>query len=69
MCKLIGLSPHKTPGVKPLTPLELHAKAGVLAAMYGLRKHEYPNEIEQTYISVFAGEVSDFLAANHEGTP
>jgi hypothetical protein len=64
MCKLIGLSPHKTPGAKPLTPLELHAKAGVLAAMYGLRKHEQPGDIEQAYIRFFAGEVSDFLASH-----
>jgi hypothetical protein len=66
MCKLIGLSPHKTPGTASLTALELYAKAGVLAAMYGLRKDEGPDEIEMAYIRFFAGEVSDFLAANHE---
>jgi hypothetical protein len=38
--------------------------AGVLAAMYGLRKDEAPDEIEMAYIRFFAGEVSDFLAAN-----
>ena len=65
MCELIGLSPHKTPGAGALTALELHAKAGVLAAMYGLRKHEHPDEIEQAYVRFFAGEVSDFLAANY----
>jgi hypothetical protein len=64
MCKLIGLSPHKTPGAAPLTALELYAKAGVLAAMYGLRKDEEPNDDEAAYIRFFAGEVSDFLAAN-----
>jgi len=64
MCKLIGLSPHKTPGAGPLSALELYAKAGVLAAMYGLRKDEEPNEDEAAYIRFFAGEVSDFLAAN-----
>jgi hypothetical protein len=65
MCKLIGLSPHTTPGAAPLSALELHAKAGVLAAMYGLRNHEAPDEIETVYIRFFAGEVSDFLAANY----
>jgi hypothetical protein len=63
ICKLIGLSPHKTPGAEPLTPDELFAKAGVLAAMYGLRKDEEPNEDERAYIRFFAGEVLDFLAA------
>jgi hypothetical protein len=69
MCKLIGLSPHLSPHKRPgtvLTPLELHAKASVLAAMYGMRKHEHPDEIETAYIRFFAGEVSDFLTANHE---
>jgi hypothetical protein len=56
--------PSKTPGAAPLTALELYAKAGVLAAMYGLRNHETPDEIEAAYIRFFAGEVSDFLAAN-----
>ena len=64
MAKLIGLSPHCRAGAEPLTALELHAKAGVLAAMYGLRNQEQPDQIEQTYIRFFAGEVSDFLAAN-----
>jgi hypothetical protein len=68
MCKLIGLSPHKRPGAAALSPIELHAKATVLAAMYGLRKDEEPNEIETAYIRFFAGEVSDFLAANHEAS-
>ena len=66
MCKLIGLSPHTTFDAAPLTPLELYAKAGVLAAMYGLRKDEGPDETELVYVRFFAGEVSDFLAANHE---
>jgi hypothetical protein len=44
--------------------LELHAKAGMLAAMYGLRRGEQLDGIEQAYIRFFAGEVSDFLAAN-----
>jgi hypothetical protein len=65
MCKLVGLSPHKTPGAPPLTALELYAKAGVLAAMYGLRKDEEPNEDEAAYIRFFAGEVLDFLTAVH----
>jgi len=64
MAKLIGLSPHCRAGTEPLTASELHAKAGVLAAMYGLRNHECPDKIEQTYIRFFAVEVSDFLAAN-----
>jgi hypothetical protein len=38
MMKLIGLSPHTTAGAAPLSAVELYAKAGVLAAMYGLRK-------------------------------
>jgi hypothetical protein len=66
MIKLIGISPHCTAGAPPLTASELHAKAGVLVAMYGLRKDEGPDEIEMAYIRFFAGEVSDFLAANHE---
>ena len=66
MSKLIGLSPHCRAGAEPLTALELHAKAGVLAAMYGLRNDEQPDHIEQIYIRFFAGEVSDFLAMSHE---
>ena len=66
MAKLIGLSPHCRAGAEPLTALELHAKAGVLAAMYGLRNDEQPDHIEQIYIRFFAGEVSDFLAMSHE---
>jgi len=66
MAKLIGLSPHCRAGAAPLTALELHAKAGVLAAMYGLRNDEQPDHIEQIYIRFFAGEVSDFLAMSHE---
>ena len=65
MSKLLGLSPHAKPGTPPLTALELRAKAGVLAAMYGLRLCEAPDKIEQAYIRLFAGEVSDFLAAHH----
>ena len=65
MSKLIALSSHLKGGATPLTAIELHAKAGVLAAMYGLRKDEQPDPIEQTYIRFFAGEVSDFLAVNH----
>ena len=63
MVKLIGLSPHQTAGAVPLTALELHAKAGVLAAMYGLQNRECPDAIEKAYIEFLAGEVSDFLAA------
>jgi hypothetical protein len=66
MCKLIGLSPHKTPGAPPLSPRELYAKAGVLAAMYGLRKDEEPNEIETAYIRFFAGEVKDYFESQGE---
>ena len=66
MCKLIGLSPHARPGVPPLSALELQAKAGVLTSMYGLRGHECPGPMEQTYIRFFAGEVSDFLTAHHQ---
>jgi hypothetical protein len=67
MCKLIGLSP--LPGGTALSPIELHAKAAVLAAMYGLRKDEEPDETERAYIRFFAREVVNFLAANHaEGT-
>ena len=64
MAKLVGLSPYLRTGAAPLTALELHAKAGVLAAMYGLRNQEQPDKIEQAYIRFFAGEVSDFLAAH-----
>ena len=67
--KLICLSPHMRSGAPPLTSLKLHAKVGVVAAMYGLRKGEHPSDDEQTYIRFFAGEVSDFLAANHPATP
>jgi hypothetical protein len=34
--------------------------------MYGVRKDEQLSEIELAYVRFFAGEVSDFLAANHE---
>ena len=64
MFKLIGLSPHLTAGAPPLTSLELHAKAGVLVAMFGLRNGATPDADERAYIRFFAGEVSDFLAAN-----
>jgi hypothetical protein len=37
---------------------------GVLAAMYGLRKYEAPEKIEQAYIRFFASEISDFLASH-----
>jgi hypothetical protein len=63
MCKLIGLSPHGKWGAAPLTAEELHAKAGVLAAMYGLRKDEQPDETETAYVRFFAGEVTDYLAS------
>jgi hypothetical protein len=62
--KLIGLSPHCRAGAAPLSALELHAKAGVLATMYGLRNGEQPDATEMAYIRFFAGEVIDFLAAN-----
>ena len=65
MTKLIGLGPHAREGASPLSVLELHAKAAVLAKMYGLRNHEDLDQIEQAYVRFFAGEVSDFLAANH----
>lgn len=64
MFKLICLSPHKRHGAPCLTALELHAKASVLEAMFGLRKGASPDADEQLYIGLFAGEVSDFLAAN-----
>jgi hypothetical protein len=64
MLKLIGLSPHCKAGAAPLSALELHAKAGVLAAMYGLRDGDGPDAVEMAYIRFFAGEVIDFLAAN-----
>ena len=69
MLKLIGLSPYLKPGAKPILAIELHAKAGVLAAMYGLQNRECPDETEKTYIRFFAAEVSDFLAANHPAAP
>jgi hypothetical protein len=34
--------------------------------MYGLRRDEQPDETEMAYIRFFAGEVSDFVAANHQ---
>lgn len=69
MLKLIGLQSLSNAGAKPISAIELHAKAGVLAAMYGLQNHECPDETERTYIRFFAEEVSDFLAANHAGEP
>jgi hypothetical protein len=66
--RLVALSPHRVPGAPPLTALELYAKAKVLDAMYGLQKDADPNEIELAYIRFFAGEVADFLAANHATT-
>ena len=66
--KLICLSPHKKPCAPPVSSLELHAKAGVLAALYGFRKGEQPSQDEQTYIGFFAGEVLDFLVAHHPTT-
>jgi hypothetical protein len=69
MSKLIGLSPHCREGAPPLSAIELHAKAGVLAAMYGLRNNEQPDEIEMAYIRFFAGEVSDFIAHLNEVKP
>jgi hypothetical protein len=65
MVRLVALSPHKAPGAPPLTALELYAKAKVLDATYGLQNDAEPNEIELAYIRFFAGEVADFLAANH----
>lgn len=53
MIKLIGCSPHCTPGATPLNALELYAKAGVLAVMYSLRKDEEPDEIELAYVRFF----------------
>jgi hypothetical protein len=66
MFELVALSPDRKPGAQPLTALELYAKAGVLAAMFGLRKHASPDQDERAYIRFFADEVSDFLNANHE---
>lgn len=54
----------RTEGAPPLTAQELYAKAGVLAAMYGLQKDEEPNEDERTYVRFFADEVMACLAAN-----
>jgi hypothetical protein len=34
--------------------------------MYGLRGDEQLDPIETAYVRMFAGEVSDFLAANHK---
>ena len=65
MIKLIGLSPYAKAGATPLTAFELYAKAEVLAKMYGLDSNEAPDAFELAYIRFFAGEVSDFLAANH----
>jgi len=46
MLKLIALSPHCKAGAAPLTAHELHAKAIVLAGMYGLRNVEQLDPIE-----------------------
>jgi hypothetical protein len=35
--------------------------------MYGLRNGEQPDATEMAYIRFFAGEVTDFLAANDAG--
>jgi hypothetical protein len=64
MLKLIALSPPCKTGAAPLTALELHAKADVLTAMYGLRDDEEPDHVERAYIRFFAAEVTDFLAAS-----
>ncbi len=69
LTKLMGRSPHCKGGDSSLTAVELQAKAGVLAAMYGLNNHGQIHSIELAYIGFFAGEVSDFLAANHPATP
>lgn len=66
MLKLIALSRHFKAGAAPLTAHELHAKAIVLAGMYGLCNDERLDPIEMAYVRMFAGEVSDFLAANHK---
>lgn len=62
MMRLIAISPHATAGTSPLTALELYAKAGVLAAMYGLRSGAEPDGTEIAFIRFFAGEVRDFFA-------
>jgi hypothetical protein len=67
--KLITLSPHAKAGAPPLTGLELHAKAGIIAALYGLRKDMEPNKDELAYIRLFAAEVSDFFRSNRHEKP
>jgi hypothetical protein len=50
----------------PLTAIELYAKAGVLAALYGLLEHQEPNETEREYIGHVARETLRCLAARCE---
>lgn len=66
MVRLVALSPHRVHGTPPLTTLELYAKAKVLDAMYGLKKDAEPNEIELSYIRLFASEIADYLIAGGE---
>jgi hypothetical protein len=66
LTKLNALSPRKGPGESRscLSADELQAKAKVLGLMYGLKKHEEPNETEKAFIRLFAGEVLDFIAGH-----
>jgi hypothetical protein len=64
MCSLIGLS---SPCNTALAPIELHAKAAVLAVMYGLRNDEEPNETELAYISFFARRGSGLSGGGSSG--
>jgi hypothetical protein len=61
MVRLNALS--SAPDAAPLTAVELYAKAGVLKAMYGLRKNEELNEYERDFTGHFAQEVLRCLAA------
>ena len=63
LIRLVGLSPACIEGKPPLSAKELHAKATVLNALYGLRQHEDLDPTESAYVRLFAREVEDYLRA------
>ncbi len=65
--RLVGLSPACIEGKPPLSAKELHAKATVLSALYGLRQHEDLDPTESAYVRLFAREVEDYLNHGAEG--
>jgi hypothetical protein len=67
LSRLVGLSPACIEGKPPLSAKELHAKATVLSALYGLRQHEDLDPTESAYVRLFAREVEDYLNHSAEG--